>query len=57
MSSIDHTEIIRLARRGFRAERRGKTIAKIVQLFITDTLIALLKGWLFMLAVAVAHAH
>lgn len=50
-------EVLRLAQRGRRAEARGKTLARIAENLVLGFLMALLRGWLFMLAVGVAHAE
>lgn len=54
--SIDYAEVYRLAKKGRRAERRGKAMAGCIEGLITSALLTVLKGWLFMLAVGVAHA-
>jgi hypothetical protein len=44
------------ARRSRRA-KLGKFLTTLFQTLLTGFLVALLQGWLFMLAVGVAHAH
>jgi hypothetical protein len=52
---LDYAELVRLARRGQRAEQRRKGLIKFVVSFITGWLTTLLYGWLFMLAVGIVH--
>lgn len=55
--SIDYAEAARLIRKGRRAEKRGKAMAGCIEGLITSVLLTFLKGWLFMLAIGIAHAH
>lgn len=55
--SIDYAEAARLIRKGRRAEQRGKAMEGCVTRLITAVFLAFLKGWLFMLAIGIAHAH
>lgn len=55
--SINYTEAARLIRRGRQAEQRATALKGCVTGLISSLLMSLLKGWLFMLAVGVAHAH
>jgi hypothetical protein len=54
--SVDYAEVYRLAKKGRQAERRGKAMAGCLESLITAVLLTFLKGWLFMLAVGIAHA-
>ncbi len=51
--SVDYAEVYRLAKKGRKAEQRGKALEGCFTALIGE----LLKGWLFMLAIGVAHAH
>jgi hypothetical protein len=55
--SINYAEAYRLIQRGRRSERRAAALGKFVQGIIVSAMLTFLKGWLFMLAVGVAHAH
>lgn len=55
--SIDYAEVYRLAKKGRRAEQRGKALSGCLAGLATSLVTVVLKGWLFMLAVGVAHAH
>lgn len=55
--SIDYAEAARLVRKGRRAEERGKALSGCFTALVTSGLMGFLKGWLFMLAVAVMHDH
>jgi drug/metabolite transporter (DMT)-like permease len=53
--SFDYAEAARLIRKGRRAERRGKAMSGCITGLITSVLLTFLKGWLFMLAIGIAH--
>lgn len=53
----DYTELVRLAKRGRRAERTGKAISRFVGTQLAYGIASLLNGWLLMLAVGVIHMH
>lgn len=53
--SIDYAEVLRLAKKGRRAERRGKAMEGCATALLTSVLRAFLGGWLLMLAVGIAH--
>jgi drug/metabolite transporter (DMT)-like permease len=53
--SIDYAEVYRLAKKGRRAEQRGKFMQGCVTAIVTSVLRALLGGWLLMLAIGIAH--
>lgn len=55
--SIDYAEAARLIRKGRRAEKRGKALEGCITALITSVLTTFLKGWLFMLAIGIAHAE
>ncbi|GAA0738543.1 hypothetical protein Drose_04455 [Dactylosporangium roseum] len=55
--SIDYAEAARLIRKGRKSEQRGKALQGCITGLITFALLSLLKGWLFMLFLDVAHAH
>jgi hypothetical protein len=55
--SVDYAEVYRLAKKGRKAEQRGKAIRALLGSLATSAVAALLKGWLFMFAVGVAHSH
>lgn len=55
--SVDYAEVYRLAKKGRKAEQRGKAIKALLGSLALGAVTALIKGWLFMLAVGVAHAH
>lgn len=55
--SLDYSDAVRLIRKGRRAEQRGKAVEGCVTALITFVLGSFLKGWLFMLAVGIAHLH
>jgi hypothetical protein len=55
--SVDYAEVYRLAKKGKRAEQRGKALSGCLTLLATGFLMSLFRGWLFMLAVDVAHNH
>lgn len=50
-------EIIRLIRKGRRAEEIGKVAKGCVSSLVTALLVDLLQGWLLMLAIGIAHDH
>jgi hypothetical protein len=55
--SIDYAQAARLIKKGRRAEQRGKALEGCITSLITSVLTIFLKGWLFMLAVGIAHEH
>lgn len=55
--SVDYAEVYRLAKKGRKAEQRGKALAGCLESLVTSVLMTLLKGFLFMVAIGVAHAH
>lgn len=55
--SLNYGELARLARKGRRAERRGKAIADIFTSLALHAIGALAGGWALMLAVGVIHAE
>ncbi|HEX2551558.1 MAG TPA: hypothetical protein VHK64_08185 [Nocardioidaceae bacterium] len=55
--SVDMAEVIRLARKGKRAEERTTAVKGCLGSLVTSVLATFLKGWLFMLAIGIAHAH
>lgn len=55
--SIDYAEAARLIKKGRRAEQRGKAVNGCLTALGTSVITGFLKGWLFMLAVGIAHAH
>jgi hypothetical protein len=55
--SIDYAEIARLARKGRRAEERGKALEGCLTSILTSLAAAFFGGWMLMLAVQIAHRH
>lgn len=55
--SIDYAELARLARKGRRAESRGKFAGGCLTYLATVALLAAIKGALFMFACDIAHNH
>jgi hypothetical protein len=55
--SVDYAEVYRLAKKGRKSEQRGKAMSGCLTAFVTSLVATALKGWLFMLAIGVAHAH
>lgn len=55
--SVDYTEVIRLAKKGRKAEERSKAAWGCVGAMFMAQLTNLYLGWMFMLAVGIAHAE
>lgn len=55
--SIDYAELARLARKGRRAEQRGKAATGCLSALVLIVLSALQGGWYLMLAAGVIHAE
>jgi hypothetical protein len=55
--SVDYAEVIRLARKGRRAEQRGKAWEGCITGLITNAINVFMSGLYLMLAVGVVHAH
>lgn len=55
--SIDYAEVLRLAKKGRKAEQRGAAAKGCFTALITAVALALLRGWMFMLALGIAHNH
>lgn len=57
MTSINYTEVVRLARKGRRAERRSEILKDFIASTLGNAVGALLNGWMLMLAVGIVHKH
>lgn len=53
--SIDYAEAARLIRKGRASEKRGKALKGCLGLLVKKISADLMVGWMFMLAVGVAH--
>jgi hypothetical protein len=55
--SIDYAEAARLIRKGRKSDQRGKALSGCITSLLTKVFSDLTGGWMFMLAVGIAHAE
>lgn len=55
--SVDYAEVVRLARKGRRAEQRGAAAKGCMTVLIVGALNGLFAGWMLMLGAGVIHAE
>ena len=55
MTGIDYAEIARLARKGRKAEQRGKAIGRVLTGILYSLCIYLIRGFFLMIGVGVVH--